>query len=168
MTLRTGLLLVVHHVEARKSTNTSRLLARMVPAARVVLRGEPGADPRPGARGRRLVLFPGQDAREIAPADAGPDLLLVVPDGNWNQAGRMLRRDPDLAGAEVVRVPGGGASRYGLRRSPRPDTLCTLEAVARALGVLEGEAVEAELLRGFELFVERARLVRESGKGRTP
>jgi hypothetical protein len=37
---------------------------------------------------------------------------------------------------------------------------CTLEAIARALGVLEGPEVEARLLEALDLFVERTLRVR--------
>jgi DTW domain-containing protein YfiP len=164
--LRTRVVLVVHHVETHKSTNTGRLFCRMVRGVDVRVRGIPGAPPRPApAPGKRVVLYPDGAARTLVRDDAADDLTLVVPDGNWSQARRMLNRDPDLVGADVVSLPPGPPSRYGLRRSPRPGTLCTFEAIARAIGILEGEETEAELMHGFERFVERARIVRESGRG---
>jgi DTW domain-containing protein len=157
--------LVVHHVETHKSTNTGRLFARMVKGVDVRVRGQLGAAPRaPRAEGRRLVLYPDGARRSLQASDLSDDLLLVVPDGNWSQARRMVNRDPDLADAEIVSLPPGAPSRYGLRRSPRPATLSTFEAIARAIGILEGEAIEDELMRWFDRFVERARIVRDSGR----
>lgn len=138
----------------------------MVRDVDVRVRGQLGAPPRaPLAAGRRLVLYPDGATRTLQPSDAAADLVLVVPDGNWSQARRMLNRDPDLLGAEIVTLPPGSPSRYSLRRSPRAATLCTFEALARAIGILEGEAIEADLMYGFERFLERAKHVRDSGRG---
>jgi DTW domain-containing protein YfiP len=89
--------------------------------------------------------------------------VLLVPDGNWNQARRAFRRDPDARGAEPVILPPGAPSRYGLRRRPHDAAMSTLEAVARALGVLEGEVIERRMMEAFDLFVERASRVRLNG-----
>jgi DTW domain-containing protein YfiP len=85
-------------------------------------------------------------------------VVLLVPDGNWNQARRIVRRDPDARDAEPVALPPGAPSRYGLRRAPREGAVSTLEAVARALGVLEGEEAERALTVLLDAFVERTQL----------
>jgi DTW domain-containing protein YfiP len=94
--------------------------------------------------------------------DARP-LVLVVPDGSWSQARKIARRDPLAQGAEHVTLPPGAPSRYGLRRSPRAGGLCTLEAIARALGILEGGEVEPALLAVLETFVARHRAIGRRG-----
>jgi DTW domain-containing protein YfiP len=90
-------------------------------------------------------------------------VVLLVPDGNWNQARRIARRDPDARAASPVMLPPGPPSRYGLRRAPREGTVSTLEAVARALGALEGPEVEQALTRILDTFVERTH--RAAGRG---
>jgi DTW domain-containing protein len=162
LAVRTRLIVVMHHREAITSTNTGRLAARVLEGASVRVRGLPGAPPPdPLPEGRRLALFPLPAARELVPADgAGERAVLLVPDGNWAQARRIARRDENLAGAEPVRLPSPPPTRYGLRRNPREGMLSTLEAIAIALGVLEGPAIEAQLLDVFERFVEAARRTR--------
>ncbi len=158
--LRTRVVLLTHHAERRKSTNTGRLVTLALQGAEVRLRGERDAPARPPLpEGRRLLLYPHPESRVLAAADArGEPVVLLVPDGTWNQARRILRRDPDAQGAEPVRLPPGAPSRYGLRRAPREGTVLTLEAVARALAVLEveGEAIERGLMEIFDAFVERS------------
>jgi len=162
---RTRLIVLVHYREARKPSNTGQLAARCLERSGVEVYGRPG---RPLGPQRvhdgelPLLLFPDPDARpidEIArPAAAGPPIALFVPDGNWSQARRVRRRRPELAAIPCVTLPDTGPTEYRLRAEPRPGGLATLEAIARALRVLEGDAgpaVEAAMLAVFRVMVER-------------
>lgn len=155
---RTRLLVVVHRDEEPKPTNTGLLAARSVRGARVVVVGDrarPLPDPLLARGERAVVLFPDADAESLARyADGGP-LTLVVPDGSWRQAARIARRVPKLAELPRVGLPPGPPTRYRLRAEPRAGGLATLEAIARALAVLEGEAAVAPLLELFTRFVDR-------------
>jgi DTW domain-containing protein YfiP len=163
---RTRVVLLTHRIERTKSTNTGRLVARLLEGAEIRERGELDPKERPPLpEGRRLILFPAPEARELSRDDGrGGPVVLLVPDGNWSQARRAFNRDPDAKGAEPVTLPEGAPSRYGLRRAPRDGSLSTLEAVARALGVLEGAALEREMMAAFDTWVERATRVRLTGK----
>jgi DTW domain-containing protein YfiP len=89
----------------------------------------------PGA----ALLFPGEGsvpAGEVRP----PPPVLVVIDGTWLQADRMLRDNPSLAALPRIGLVHEHESGYaGLRREPAPGHLSTIEAVALALGALEGD-----------------------------
>lgn len=160
--IRSTVVVVAHRFEWGKPTNTGRLVVAALAGARVRLHGVEGperAAPAPAAR--RLVLYPLPGAR---PLEAGePPAELVVPDGTWSQARRIVRRDALARGAEAVTLPPGAPGRYALRRSLREGGLCTLEAVARALGLLEGPAVEQALTGLLEQFVARSERVRALG-----
>jgi DTW domain-containing protein len=150
----TQVVVVGHHVEIKKSTNTARLACIAIAGAELVLRSLPGGDEGTDPEvGRAVVLYPGAP-RELAPTDRGAALL--VPDGNWNQARHLARTDPLLARGELVRLPPGPPSRYLLRKEPNPAAISTFEAIARALGVLEGPEHERRLLEVFDRFVARA------------
>jgi DTW domain-containing protein YfiP len=148
--------IVAHRREAGTSTNTGRLAASMLDGAEVRVRGTVAPPPEaPLPEGRRLVLFPRGDARVLDARDAaGERVVLLVPDGTWSQARRMLLRDPDLADVDLVTLPPSSPSRYRLRCHAREGALCTLEAIARALGILEGPSVEEALLGALDRFVE--------------
>jgi DTW domain-containing protein YfiP len=159
---RTRLALVAHHREWCRSSNTGRLLVRALPGTKVHVRGERAATPLAplaplGAR--VLVLFPDEPSRVLTSADAADDLVLVVPEGSWAQTRRALRREPWLQG-ERVRLPDGAPSRYRLRTAPTATAVSTFEAVARALGILEGEPIERALMAVFDEFVARSLAVR--------
>ncbi len=151
----------MHHVETRRASNTGRLAAAVL-SAPIVIRGLLGGAPRTERpEGRRLVLFPAAGARVLSRDDANPGpLTLVVPDGNWKQASRMVRRDEAAAGTEIVTLPPGPKTRYRLRTSPFECALCTYEAIARALAILEEPAIEMEMMRGLDLFIERTLVLR--------
>jgi DTW domain-containing protein YfiP len=55
----------------------------------------------------------------------------------------------------AVRLPEGPTRRFELRKHPQAERLSTFEAIARALGILEGPEVQQELERILHLKVER-------------
>lgn len=157
---RTRLLLVIHRAEARKPTNTGRLAAACLVNSEIVLRGHqtPGAEPLLlPADSRVLVLFPAPDAvplSELAPSLTGA-VTLVVPDGNWRQAAKVRQRIPGLAAATCVTLPAGEPSAYRLRSEAHAHGLATLEAIARAMELLEGPEIRRAMERPFRAMVER-------------
>ncbi len=162
---RTRVVVVMHRREALRTSNTGRLAVRVLSGASRAVRGARTAqgereEAAPLPAGKRLALFPAEGARILTPDDASDDAVLVVPDGTWSQAQRVLRREPLARGAEIVRLPPRPPTRYALRRNTRDGAVCTFEAIAAALGVLEGGDVEARMLACFEAFQARALAVR--------
>jgi DTW domain-containing protein YfiP len=103
-----------------------------------------------------LLLFPGKGAIPLTEfIGSSQPVTLVVPDGTWRQASKVQRRVPTLARLTVVSLPEGPASQYRLRREAHGGGLATLEAIARAFGVLEGQEVQQALERVFRIMVER-------------
>lgn len=163
---RTPLVLVVHAHDLGRASNTARLLALAVRDSAVVPHGvypDP-ADPASyvPAGATPVVLFPGRGAEPLTPALAASlrSPALVVPDGSWRQAGRMVKRLPLLAGAVKVALPGRDSAGPALRRNPAGHRMSTYEAVAQALGVLEGDAVAGPLLDFYRRATDRMLLVR--------
>jgi DTW domain-containing protein YfiP len=150
---RTRLLLVMHRYEDRKTTNTGRLATLCLPNSEVVVRGHENeaSGPLPVPVGSQpVLLFPAEDAEPIAPfATSAKPVTLIVPDGTWRQASKARKRVPGLRDVPCVTLPAGRASHYQLRVDAHEHGLATMEAIARALGVLEGEA-GAQVQRGLE------------------
>lgn len=160
LALATRVIVVRTAREAPQPTNTGRLVPLALANGTVRARGdeerslraEDLADP---AR-RTLLVFPAADARVLARDGADPrPVTLIVPDGTWRAARRMVAREPALSGLERVSLPSGPPSRYRLRSHPDRECLATFEAVVRALGILEGQAVQQHLEHLFALFVDR-------------
>ena len=104
---------------------------------------------------KACVLFPGEQAQELSAyqTDQLP-LLLIVPDGTWRKARKILHCNPLLAALPRVTLPAGLTSRYRLRKAPIQESLATVEAVSYALNILEPEADFSPLLRPFEALIE--------------
>ena len=156
---RTRVLLLQHPSEVSHALNTARLadLGLLNAELRV---GEVFEDLAtllnpPGYQAR--LLFPGEDAQLIdtaEPSDESLPWLLVVPDGTWRKARKLLHLDPLLAQLPRATLPEGAVSRYRLRKAPGPGALSTLEAIVQALEILEAPTSFAPLLRPFEALIE--------------
>ncbi|MEI8259618.1 MAG: tRNA-uridine aminocarboxypropyltransferase [Deltaproteobacteria bacterium] len=158
---RTRLLLVIHRIEDRKPTNTGRLAVECLPNSEVSVRGfaaesEPRLVIDPGSQ--PVFLFPADDAIPIARfVDSPRPVTLIVPDGTWRQAFKVRNRVPGMRDVPCVTVPPDAPTRYRLRAEPHKDGLATIEAIARALGVLEGSHVREKIERVFDVMVGRTR-----------
>jgi DTW domain-containing protein YfiP len=105
--------------------------------------------------GSVAVLFPGPGARTIEDWPGPPPEHLVVLDGTWHQAAKLLRENPRLAALPRLAFVPAAPGRYRIRKEPRDECLSTIEAIGAVLAVLEGDAALGEaLLRPFDAMVE--------------
>ena len=154
---RTRVLLLQHPSEVNHALNTARLAALGLTNAELIV-GEVFEDlptllNRPGYQAR--LLFPADDAQPLqAYRESDQPLLLVVPDGTWRKARKMLHLNPLLAALPRVTLAAGGVSRYRLRKAPGPGALSTIEAIVQALETLEAPMTFAPLLKPFEALIE--------------
>ncbi len=81
---------------------------------------------------------------------------------SWSQARRMYRKLPAVRGLPILRLPDQPMAVARLRASPGPGQVSTIEAIARALRLLEGEAAASALERLFDVAVERVRHRRDA------
>lgn len=169
---RTRLMLLIHYREARKPSNTGQLAARCLERSSVEIigkRGQPLGAPVVRDGEVPLLMFPDDDAVPIERyANSEQPIALFVPDGNWRQASKVRRRDAGFGAMQCVTLPAARATEYRLRAEPRIGGLATLEAIAHALGIVEGvagPAIEGAMLSVFRVMVERTLWFR--GKLRT-
>lgn len=153
---KTRISLVLHKLEAHKSSNTGKLALACLENAETFAFGNDMAPlpERVWPEGKRpVVLFPIANAPPVT-RFRGDDLCLIVLDGSWRQANRLRKR---FASRNIpfCQVPAGAESAYALRAEPHDKSLCTLEAIARALQALEGGDIEREMLGALTLFQER-------------
>jgi len=154
---RSRVLLLQHPSEVNHALNTARLAALGLNNAQLIV-GEvfedlPALLNQPGYRA--CLLFPGEDAQPLQMYSAADEpLLLVVPDGTWRKARKLLHLNPLLAALPRVTLKEGGVSRYRLRKAPGPGALSTVEAIVQALQTLEAPTSFEPLLKPFEALIE--------------
>ncbi len=134
-----------HRTEQHKTTNTGHLGVRSIVGARLCVvhsRAEP-ATPPVGALGPAWVLFPGEESADPATLPSGA--ALVVPDGTWNQARKMVRTHASVRDLPRVGLPAEAVPRWSLREETSPGGMSTLDAMCWLLRAVEGPDVAAPL-----------------------
>lgn len=153
---RTHVVIVRHHSERYRSSNSGRLAHLAMPNSVIVEYGgpTPGA-PLPSLAGAWLVFPEGEPMTELG--NNKPPAQLVVLDATWSQARKMYRKLGALRGLPLLRLPEGiDPPPARMRNAPSPDRVSTLEAIAHALRLVEGEAVAAPLETLFAAAVRTA------------
>lgn len=104
------------------------------------------------------LLFPGPGAADPALLPPGAVKTLVVIDGTWAQARKVLKQNPALLRLRRVGITPTRPGNYRIRREPAAECLATIEALAQALGALEGEGAPerfAGMLAAFTFMVDQ-------------
>ncbi len=154
---RTRIVIVRHVAERHRSSNSGRLAHLALPNSELVehaLKDEP-IDPALLGQPGTWLLFPEGEPRTTAPSS--PPERLIILDATWPQARRMRQRLGGLRGLPVLRLPDQPALAERMRESPGHGLVSTIEAIARALRLLEGDAPAAALERLFDVAVAAAR-----------
>ena len=165
--LATRVCLVIHVNELKRSSNTGRLALRALVNSEMRVRGETreALDLRDllTDRYRTFLFYPSADAveldHELVAQDRKP-IQLIVPDGTWRQASKVQSRHHELKDIPRVKVSTPDPSKFHLRFQHKPEGMATLQAVAHALGVIEGDHVKAQLMKLYDLRVERTMVAR--------
>ena len=160
---RTRVMLLQHPRERRMAIGTARMAHLSLPNS--VLRV--GTDFSTGSSGGRaawrapsppLVLFPGAQAVDVAALAAPSPVTLIVLDGTWWQARKLLKLNPALAALPRVAFTPSQPSQYLIRRQPADFCVSTIEALAEVLDALEpGDQSFARILDPFHAMVAKQR-----------
>jgi len=152
--------LVLQHAEEQKhALNTGRLAVLGLERAELLV-GEyfPQLAEKLSAYTSVFLLFPGEFAQAPNPlacdAANGP-VLLIVPDGTWRKARKILYANPVLSSLPRLSLEAGAPSRYRLRKTSVPAAVSTIEAIARTLAALEPEQDFSPILRPFDALIEQ-------------
>ncbi len=152
--LETYLTLVIHAKELKRTTNSGRLAIHAMPNSQMIVRGaKDDAEHSPisilRAGYHPLLFFPADDAIELSEEfvrNLKRPVQLIVPDGNWRQASKVHSRISELASVTRVKISTPNEGQVHLRAEHRPEGMSTLEAIARAIGILESREAEQKLL----------------------
>lgn len=156
---RTRVVILQHPRESVVPINTARLAELMLPNSERHVGVEFADSPRvrelladPAAPA--VLLSPGPGARDLRREPPEGPVTLVVVDGTWWQAEKLLKRNPALAALPRYAFEPSAPSRYRIRREPAAHCVSTIEAIAEALEALEARGDVAALLKPFDAMVE--------------
>ncbi|WP_042071713.1 tRNA-uridine aminocarboxypropyltransferase [Advenella mimigardefordensis] len=158
---RTQVLVLQHSDEASHALNTARLAVMGLLNARLLV-GEhfPQLDDIVASAGRVLLLFPqrqasGAQVDAVSTSSSSSSTgepaasLLIVPDGTWRKARKIVGANPVLDTLPRLSLPPGMPSEYRIRKTNQPAAVSTIEAIARSLSLLEPEQSFDRLLAPF-------------------
>lgn len=158
---RTRVVLLQHPRERRVAIGTARMAHLALPNSELHLGVEFSrherlqrllADP----ASRPAVLYPAAEAPGPDAWTEEPPRTLVVIDGTWTQARKVLSLNPCLRALPRISLRPARPGNYRIRREPAAHCLSTIEAVVEALGQLEGEPARfAPMLAAFDRMVDR-------------
>ncbi|WP_263260839.1 DTW domain-containing protein [Pseudomonas sp. RIT-PI-S] len=149
---QTRVLILQHPSETAHALNTARLAALGLANSELMVAEQVAPSLWQAGAARTCVLFPGEGATPLAPSEE--PLQLLVLDGTWRKARKLLHLNPELAALPRVSLPAPQPSRYRLRKAPAEGALSTIEAIVQALEILEAPASFQALLAPFEALIE--------------
>lgn len=172
LNLRTKVSLIIHRKELKRTTNTGRLALQALVNSTVRIRGEHQAQALDltdllSNDYRSVLFFPSADAQELSAEFLNQSPLpvqLIVPDGNWRQASKVGIRHPELAHLERVKIGAPNQGTNHLRAEHFAEGMSTLQAIAMAITVIEGEAAGNELLNVYQAKLRNTLI----GRGQKP
>ena len=166
--LKTKISLIIHAKELKRTTNSGRLALHCLTNSELRIRGE-SQEPLDLSD----LLAPSYHSLLFYPSDAAVELTLdylrplsdkpihlIVPDGNWRQASKVQTRHPELKNIPRVMLKKPNLAKFHLRAESSEFGMSTLEAIAHALGLIEGALVGEELLKVYNAKLERTLLGR--------
>jgi DTW domain-containing protein YfiP len=151
--LKTRVVLVIHAKEMKRTSNTGTLATAALLNSELRIRGVFGqpldlSDLAADQRYDALLLCDSPDSVELTAelvSSYSRPILLIVPDGNWRQANKVAIRHKELGSIPRVIITAQNTALKHLRAETKSYGMSTLQAIARAMGVIEGADVEKKL-----------------------
>ena len=163
-TAHCNILIIQHPNEWRKYYSTTKLVARALTNSRVIRGIEFEAETIDQALAGQngYLLFPSKDAQDCEAVELDRNSTIVVIDGTWAEAGKIVFRNPSLKKLPCLSFRRPLISNYQIRKQPKEGYLSTIESVAHLLKLnaqATGSGIDSKpydtLLSGFSQMVER-------------
>ena len=173
--IESRVILIIHSTEWGGVGNTGHLLRLGVRNASIRIHGRRNLpvsnDGIDSPSASTLALFPGRGATALTTdylKGLSRPITLLIPDGNWIQTKNMMKRVPILRHARPVRLEGPSLELPCVRHNSDIARRSTFEAVAAALGILEGPAIERLMIAFFQRVLETKNHYGLKGPSRAP
>ena len=109
--LETKVLIIMHKAEVNLTSNTATLAKESLINSEIRLRGIENAPVKLDDLDdeyENYVLFPSGNAEELNPGfrnKRNKKIRLIIPDGSWSQAKKMIKREKQLINYPKVKLP---------------------------------------------------------------
>ena len=167
LSLRTKISLIIHAKELKRTTNTGTLALKALTNSELIIRGKLDAPAdltsMLDSEYHHLLFYPADEAIELTAdfvKNISAPINLIVPDGNWRQASKVHYRHSELKQITRVMIKDENTATQHLRAESSKHGMATLQAIAFALGIIEGPQVKLDLLDLYQLKLERTLLGR--------
>lgn len=151
-----------HPSETGHAKGTVPLLTRCLTNSQLIIAealNQADFEQRFGSTGRQLhLLFPEDDKKGAnrLPLPSGKQLSLLVLDGTWRKARKLLYLNPWLTQLPRYPLINPPPSRYSIRKAEKPGQLSTLEATCAAIAQAELSTKNSQpILDAFESYLNR-------------
>ncbi|QRO01105.1 DTW domain-containing protein [Archangium violaceum] len=156
---RTRVVFLQHPRERRVAIGTARMAHLALPNSELYVgvdfSGHSRLEELAAHPERVAVLFPGEEAIPLEEARKQPPETLIVVDGTWPLARKVVKTNPLLAGLPRIGFVPRRPSNYRIRAEPADHCVSTIEAVVEVLGALEGAQERFDtMLRAFNYMVD--------------
>lgn len=155
---RTKVAFIQHPRESKVGVSTCRMAHRSLPGSSLHVTAFPeevAALQAIAAAPGTAVLFPAPDAVDASELETPPSTLIVV-DGTWDNAKKLLTRSPLFKGLPKIGLTPSKPGNYRIRKEPKAHCLSTIEAVVEVLETLEKAPGKFRpLIRTFDAMVDR-------------
>ena len=157
-------LLLQHPHERKKYHSTAKLVLKAITNSKM-LRGITFEEKEISAAldGKNpYLLYPGEDAIDCESAPLNEESTVIVIDGTWVEARKIMYRNAYLRSLPKISFKQGILSQYKIRKQPKDFCLSTLECIVHLLKKsIRGEDTTARLkeyeslFSGFEKMVDK-------------
>ena len=153
--------IMMHIKEWLKLTNSGKLLPLVMDNCDIIIKGEQNPTLNNNLTlsddYENLVLFTAASTTLTADyvKKIKKPINLIVPDGTWKQANKILRKEKSLIGLPRIKLENPKKSGLYIRKHPVLENISTIEAIAAALSLLEGDVYKKNLLLLFEDMMKK-------------
>ena len=165
------ILIIRHHKETKKRSNTARIASICVPTISIIQYpfdiSKTAFDP-----SKDLLIYPvsketmipnliSKEARfqDIKNGKKTPRLIFL--DGTWSQTRKLYRKTEGLHKIPWTVLSAHPKPPPKIRKSFFPNGMSTMECIGRAIGIFDNQDKELDLYKGLEIWVDAVR--RNSG-----
>ncbi len=154
--LKTKITLIIHAKELKHTTNTGQIALKALANSEMRVRGDEhkalNLSDLLSPHYRTFLFYPAESALELNSDlvnESDIPIQLIVPDGTWRQARKVHTRHPELKNIQRVMIKTPNPNKLHMRKETTENGMATLQAIACALGIIEGENVKTALMKCY-------------------